>query len=142
MILYPDVNVLIALFDTAHQHHNMASTAFVEHNSEGWASCPVVETGFIRVISNPSYTNSVSVANAVSLLQIAISNTQHHNLHQSISILNNDCFQTAHLVSHKQLTDLYLIGMAIYHNVKLITFDRNIPTHAAIGFEPKHLLVL
>jgi len=140
--LYPDVNVLIALFDTAHQHHAVANKAFLEHDTDGWATCPVVENGFIRIVSNPSYLNAVSVADATSLLQLAIANTVYHRLEQTVSLLDPSRFQPSKLVSHRQITDLYLIGMAIYHDVKLITFDRNVPTHAAIGFEPRHLLLL
>ena len=142
MKLYPDVNVLIALFDSAHQHHAVASCAFLEFGMEGWATCTTVENGFIRVISNPSYLNAVSVADATSLLQIAISNTKHQRLEQTVSLLDTSRFHTSQLVSHKQITDLYLAGMAAYHDVKLITFDQNIPTRAAIGFESRHLLVL
>lgn len=142
MRLYPDVNVLIALFDTAHQHHTAANRAFLEHGMDGWGTCAVVENGFIRIVSNPSYANAVSVADATSLLLQAIANTQHHRLDHSVNLLDAGRFRTHTLLSHKQITDLYLIGMAICHDVMLITFDRNIPTHAAIGFEPRHLLVL
>jgi predicted nucleic acid-binding protein len=102
----------------------------------------VVENGFLRVISNPSYLNVVTVAEAASLLHAAITNTNHRRLDQSVSLLDSDRFLPSKLVSHRQITDLYLLGMAILHDVKLITFDMNIPTHAAIGFEPRHLLVL
>lgn len=142
MRLYPDVNVLIALFDPAHQHHAVASEAFVELGSDGWVTCSVVENGFLRVISNPSYLNAVTLAEAASLLQAAIANTNHRRLDQFISLLDSDRFLPSKLVSHRQITDLYLLGMAILHDVKLITFDRNIPAHAAVGFETRHLLVL
>lgn len=142
MRLYPDVNVLIALFDTAHQHHALANKAFLEHGTDGWVTCPVVENGFIRIVSNPSYLNAISVFDATSLLQLAIANTVHHRLEHSISLLDPSRFQPSKLVSHRQITDLYLVGMAILYDVKLITFDRNIPTHAAIGFESRHMLVL
>lgn len=142
MRLYPDVNVLIALFDPAHQHHAVASEAFVELGSDGWVTCSVVENGFLRVISNPSYLNAVTLAEAASLLQAAIANTNHRRLDQFVSLLDSDRFLPSKLVSHRQITDLYLLGMAILHDVKLITFDRNIPAHAAVGFETRHLLVL
>jgi len=140
--LYPDVNVLIALFDPAHQHHAVASEAFVELGSDGWVTCSVVENGFLRVISNPSYLNAVTLAEAASLLQAAIANTNHRRLDQFVSLLDSDRFLPSKMVSHRQITDLYLLGMAILHDVKLVTFDRNIPAHAAVGFDMKHLLVL
>jgi len=142
MRLYPDVNVLIALFDPAHQHHLAAHRAFQDMNTEGWVTCPVVENGFMRVISNPAYLNAVSVAQASNLLRSAISNTQHVRLDQSVSLIDTSRFHTAQLVSHKQITDLYLLGMAVFHDLKLITFDQNMPMHAVMGFEDRHLLVL
>jgi uncharacterized protein len=50
-----DVNVLVALFDPDHVHHELAHDWFAEHRSAGWATCPVTENGFLRVLSNPAY---------------------------------------------------------------------------------------
>ncbi len=142
MILYPDVNVLIALFDSSHQHHAIAENLFMTGMRDGWASSPLTEHGFIRIVSNPSYINAMSVADATALLGAAIHNTTHHRLVEDISLPDATRFRMAQLVSHKQVTDLFLIGMAVRHDVCLVTFDRNIPTHAAIGFDPRHLRVL
>lgn len=51
----PDVNVLIALFDPAHVHHESAHLWFTTARGAGWAACPITENGFIRVVSNPAY---------------------------------------------------------------------------------------
>ncbi len=142
MILYPDVNVLIALFDASHQYHAIASEVFTRGIPDGWASSPVTENGFIRIVSHPSYINSMSMADATDLLGAAIRNTTHRRLTEDLSLLDASRFRTRQLVSHKQVTDLYFIGMAVRHDVCLVTFDRNIPTHAAIGFDPRHLRVL
>jgi predicted nucleic acid-binding protein len=47
----PDVNVLIALFDPAHIHHEPAHTWFAVACEDGWATCPLTENGFLRVVS-------------------------------------------------------------------------------------------
>jgi toxin-antitoxin system PIN domain toxin len=142
VILYPDVNVLIALFDSSHQHHAIASEVFTRGMPDGWASSPVTENGFIRIVSHPSYINAMSVADATALLGAAIRNTTHRRLAEDISLLDATRFRTAQLVSHKQVTDLFLIGMAVRHDVCLVTFDRSIPIHASIGFDPRHLRVV
>lgn len=142
MILYPDVNVLIALFDASHQHHAIAADLFMSSMKDGWATSPLTENGFLRIVSNPSYINAMSVADATALLAAAIHNTTHRRLTEDISLLDTTRFTTATLVSHKQITDLCLIGLAVRHDVCLVTFDRNIPIHAAIGAEARHIRVI
>lgn len=142
MILYPDVNVLIALFDASHLHHAIAEDLFMNGMRDGWASSPLTENGFIRIVSNPSYINSMSVADATALLATAINNTTHRRLIEDISLLDSTRFRTSQLVSHKQVTDLFLIGLAVRHDVCLVTFDRNIALSAAIGVQDRHIKVL
>jgi predicted nucleic acid-binding protein len=50
-----DINVLVALFDADHVHHDFAHDWFTDHHERGWATCPITENGFIRVVSNPKY---------------------------------------------------------------------------------------
>lgn len=142
MTLFPDVNVLIALFDAAHQHHGIAYNAFSRFMRNGWASSPMVENGFLRIVSNPGYPNSLSVGEASGLLSAAIRNTPHRRLPEDVSLLDPELFRTSELVSFKEVSDLFLIGMAVRHDVTLVTFDRTMPSHAVIGFEERHLMML
>ena len=50
-----DVNVLVALFDSSHVHHEVAHDWFADHRAQGWATCPHTENGFVRVLANPAY---------------------------------------------------------------------------------------
>jgi uncharacterized protein len=50
-----DVNVLVALFDPDHVHHEAAHGWFAANRAAGWATCPLTENGLIRVLSNPAY---------------------------------------------------------------------------------------
>lgn len=50
-----DVNLLVALFDPDHVHHEVAHDWFSDHRADGWATCPVTENGCIRVLGNPKY---------------------------------------------------------------------------------------
>ena len=54
-----DVNVLVALFDPDHVHHELAHDWFADNRADGWATCPVTENGFLRVLANPSYRSAV-----------------------------------------------------------------------------------
>ena len=49
-----DVNVLVALFDPDHVHHEAAHVWFAATRGAGWATCPLTENGVVRVLSNPS----------------------------------------------------------------------------------------
>ena len=54
-----DVNVLIALFDQEHVHHELSHDWFSDNRRDGWATCPVTENGFLRVLSNPAYSSAL-----------------------------------------------------------------------------------
>ena len=65
-----DVNVLIALFDPGHLHHEAAHGWFASAEPRAWASCPLTENGFVRVLSNPGYPGRrTTVADAVGRLR-------------------------------------------------------------------------
>lgn len=57
-----DVNVLIALLDEAHIHHQLAMGWLTNNIEQGWASCPMTQNGCIRILSQPSYPNTVPAA--------------------------------------------------------------------------------
>jgi predicted nucleic acid-binding protein len=60
-----DVNVLVALFDPDHVHHELAHDWFGDHRAQGWATCPVTQNGLVRVLSNPRYGSPASTLRAV-----------------------------------------------------------------------------
>jgi uncharacterized protein len=45
-----DVNLLIALFDAGYVHHEIAHDWFSDHHASGWATCPLTENGFFRIM--------------------------------------------------------------------------------------------
>ena len=53
-----DVNVLIALLDSAHIHHAQTMTWLSGNITSGWASCPLTQNGCIRIMSQPGYPNA------------------------------------------------------------------------------------
>jgi toxin-antitoxin system PIN domain toxin len=48
-----DVNALVALAWDSHVHHAAMRTWFAANAGRGWATCPITESGFVRVSSNP-----------------------------------------------------------------------------------------
>lgn len=110
----PDINVLIALFDPKHIHHEAAQTWFASVIVTGWATCPLTENGFIRIASSPGYENlSLSVEQVASGLRalIGITPCSHQFWADDISLCDTSLFKLGKVQGHRQLTDLYLLGL-------------------------------
>jgi uncharacterized protein len=130
-VALPDVNVLIALSEPRHVHHNAAQNWFSTARDAGWATCPITETGFVRVVSSPAYPHiRFSPATAVDFLRDHISNFGAHYEYwpADCSLLDDALFNVATVQGHRQITDLYLLGLCIQHGGKLVTFDSALQT--------------
>lgn len=131
-----DVNLLLALCDSQHIHHNPAHDWFATKGKSAWATCPITENGFIRIASHPSYPNSPGRASiATDLLREFRGISGHHFWPDAVSLTDKALFRLASVQSANQTTDVYLLGLAVKHGGKLATFDRSIPTSGVIGGE-------
>ena len=129
-----DVNLLISLFDPDHVHHDLAHDWFADNRARGWATCPLTENGFVRVLSNPAYGSPIVVASGlVERLRAFCGTPGHLFWADDVSLRDRKLFAPAALVTHRQLTDVYLLGLAKRHNGRLATFDRAIPLRAVLG---------
>ena len=136
-----DVNVLIALIDPNHVHHEAAHAWFRSHRSAGWATCPLTENGVIRILSNPAYSPVAELpAKVVERLQAARKSGNHRFWPDDISLCDPRLFSLA--VGWRQLTDVYLLALARHNQGHLATFDRSIPLKAVRGAGPEHLTVI
>lgn len=137
-----DVNILVALFDPMHAHHEAAHAWFGENRRHGWASCPLTENGVVRVLSNPSYPGrATTVADAISRLRSFKGQGLHSFWKDSLSICDR-LFQPIHFKGHRQITDVYLLALAVENDGRLATFDRAISAPAVSGATPEHLALL
>lgn len=137
-----DVNVLIALIDPDHVSHVAATSWWLGQREAGWASCPLTQNGCVRIISQPGYPNPQAVVTVVELLANLCADPCHEFWPDNVSLLDSRCFNHAHVHGHRQLTDLYLLGLAVSHGGRLITFDEKIPLSAVYGAKRQHMLVL
>ena len=138
-----DVNVLVALFDPDHVHHEIAHDWFADHRHLGWATCPVTERGFARVLSNPAYAGAVSrVTEIVDRLRSFCAADEHRFWGGGLSLRDSVCFDLALLSGHRQLTDVYLLAVAHRQGGCLATFDRGVPWRAVVGATPDTLVVI
>ena len=129
-----DVNVLIALFDPDHVHHETAHDWFADHKDDGWATCPVTECGFTRVVTNPAYGSPPPrVRDIVDRFRTFQQIAGHRFWPDAVSLTDTSLFNPEFIRGHRQVTDVYLLGLAKRSGGRLATFDRTIPVAAVRG---------
>ncbi len=142
---FPDVNVLIALMDSSHIHHETARKWFLDASRLGYCTSPTTENGFIRVVSSPSYpgNRTDTPGQALDILQRLVSRYKNHRLlAEHISLRDSALFEAGFFLGHRQITDIYLLGLACSLDVRLVTFDKRIPTSAVKNFSDRNLFLL
>lgn len=137
-----DVNVLLALLDSDHVDHSRAREWLSGEIRHGWASCALTENGFVRIISQPRYPSPISPSEAVERLRRATATEHHEFWPSSISFLEEARVNPEHVHGPLQVTDVYLLALAVEHGGRFVTFDRSVPLSAAKGGGPQHLVVL
>lgn len=142
MIALLDVNVLVALFDAAHQHHVTAKEWLHRHIRHRWASCPITQNGFVRVLSQPSYSHPVPVVQAMTMLAGALTSPHHEFWPDDFSIAEEKGIDRTRIHGPRQLTDIYLLAQAVRRGGRFVTFDRAIPLSAVAGASGANLVAL
>lgn len=137
-----DVNVLISLLDTDHSLHTRATKWFTTHARTGWASCPITQNGCVRIMSHPGYPNALPVHAVMDRLAEASASAYHEFWADDISLLDTKVSISTRIHGPRQITDLYLLGLAVRHHGQFITFDTSVAMDAIKGAEKKHLLIL
>jgi uncharacterized protein len=137
-----DVNVLIALLQPDHAHHGVAHEWWSTQRSEGWASCPLTQNGFVRIVSQPRYPKPLPITRALELLAEEVDGTDHAFWPDDISLLDAGRINRARILGPKQLTDVYLLALAVKNGGRLATFDRAIPISAVRGATKRNVVVI
>jgi toxin-antitoxin system PIN domain toxin len=128
-----DINVLVALFDATHVHHEAAHRWFAAVGQASWATCPITENGLVRVVSTAYATVSATPGEATDRLRIFCSQPGHVSWADVVSLTDSTLVDASRLLGHQQITDLYLAGLAQRQGGKLATFDTRIPVAALVG---------
>jgi len=137
-----DVNLLIAVIDEGHEHHRKAHEWWSANISDGWATCPLTENGMVRVMSQSGYKTPISATFAVDLLAEQISKTDHAFWPDDLSLRDNERIDLDRILGPNQITDAYLLALAVKHGGRLVTFDRGIALRAVRNAEPRHLAMI
>ena len=137
-----DVNVLIALLDAAHIHHQRASQWLEQSLHHGWASCPLTQNGCLRIMAQPAYPQALPLAAVAQRLGQAAATPAHLFIADDYSLLDADSLHWPQLLGHRQVTDAYLLGLAVRHGCRFVCFDARVNLAAVPGAKAEHLWVL
>jgi len=137
-----DINVLLALLDSDHVDHVRAHAWLDREIDAGWASCAITENGFVRVVSQPRYPSPVSPAEAIALLGRARAGDRHEFWPCDISLLDPRIVDRGHLHGPRQVTDAYLLALAVAHEGRFVTFDRSLSLLSVPRASGEHFSVL
>ena len=126
-----DVNVLVALMWPAHEAHATAQAWFRRIPGRKWATCPLTQAGFVRIVSNPAFSSqAVSPRQAIDVLSANAGHSGHVFWPDALSVPEALGVFGPKLTGHRQITDAYLLGLAVHKKGLLVTFDRAILTLA------------
>lgn len=129
-----DVNVLIALIDPTHVGHGAAHAWFQREGSRSWATCPMTENGVIRIVGHPNYPNSPGSPAAVAVIVSRLRALPGHKFWpDDISLVDNTYVDASHVLTSGQVTDSYLLALAVARQGRLATLDRRLSTKAVRG---------
>jgi toxin-antitoxin system PIN domain toxin len=135
-----DVNVLIALLDAAHVHHGPATRWLAAHLDAGWASTPMTQNGCVRVMSQPGYPSPLPAAQVAERLAAAAADRHHRFWPDDVSLLDAGRIRWDRVLGHRQVTDAFLLALAVEHGGRLVTLDRRIDVAAVAAARPEHLV--
>lgn len=124
-----DVNALVSLLDANHAHH-AAITGWFGQNEDRWASCPITQNGYLRIVTQERYPNTISIKEAIRTLSQAVSTPGHKFLPDDISLLDQQLVAHRHLQGHNQLTDIYLLALSVSHGARFVTLDKGVSRFA------------
>lgn len=144
MVALLDVNVLVALTWPTDAAHKTCREWFIKSYARGWATCPLTQTGYVRVLANPAFSpDAPTLAEASARLERHLTHPGHQFWPADLQAPEVWRFFANRLHGHRQVTDAYLLGLAIHHNGVLATRDRGIRSLLPAGSPLlRHVLVL
>ena len=134
-----DVNFLVALLDMQHVH---AQAWLAKNLAAGWATCPLTQNGCLRVLTNSRYSAPLTAAEVITHLKHAKSMEQHEFWADDLATTDVVVFAWSRLSNHLQITDAYLLALAVANGGRLTTFDHGVNLNLVIGARPEHLVLL
>ena len=137
-----DVNVLIALLDAQHLHHEPAWRWFRDNVRHGWATCATTRNGCVRVMSQPAYPGSLPPRTVADRLRAAVAGDRHRAWADDVNLLDPGTIDWRHVFGPRQIADIHLLALAVAHEGRFVTFDARISPDAVIGARDCHFCVI
>jgi uncharacterized protein len=137
-----DVSVLVALLDMDHVHHQRARRWMLAHATLGWASCPITQNGCVRVMSQPGYPNPLPTGAVALRLAEATRHTSHEFWPDEVSLLDPEMVDLERFHGPRQVTDVYLLALAVRRGGRFATFDARVPISAVVNATRADMVVV
>lgn len=137
-----DVNVLIALLSSKHTHHVLAREWFEVQGYQDWLTSPTTENGVVRIMSSRAFSGAgIAPASVVESLQSLIQLGNHRFVPDDVTLTDSQAIISTNLLASGQVTDSYLLAVAVRHDSVLATLDRRL-SPAAVRNGANHILCL
>ncbi len=122
-----DINVLVAMMWPAQESHAKVQSWLARNSKAGWATCPFTQAGVVRLLSNPAFAqNALAPEQAVRLLVSNLKHPHHHFWGDEISFPEAVRLLLKRLTGHQQVSDAYLLGLALHKGGAFATLDRKL----------------
>lgn len=121
-----DVNVLVSLALPDHPLHNRAHLWFEANPNRQWATCPITQSGFLRVATFLFGGGRQNLASAVAILDELHMNPNHVFWPLDADITKCEPALKARMLGHNQIADLQLLLLAHRRHAQLATLDNGI----------------
>jgi toxin-antitoxin system PIN domain toxin len=143
MVVLLDINVLVALAWPNHIHHEPALRWFEKHHANGWATCPLTQSGFVRVSSNKRIVPEAKTPAEAMVALGRITDLDHHVFWtDDIDLPRSEFIDTERIQGYRQVTDAHLVALTIRHRGQLATFDNGIADVVPPAVDRSQILVL
>ena len=93
-------------------------------------------------MSQPRYPNPVPTGEVIKRLQDAAATSYHEFWPDDLTILDQTLVDSERIHGPKQVTDVYLLALAVEHSGRFVTFDGTVPLSAVRGAGKDHLSVI
>lgn len=110
--------------------------------AHGWATCPITENGVVRIMAQPAYPNHRPAAQVAERLAEACADASHQFWPEKLSLLKAGLIRWERLLGPRQITDAYLLALAVAHGGRFVSFDQRINVDLVPGARGDHLAII
>ncbi|WP_446832018.1 TA system VapC family ribonuclease toxin [Candidatus Foliamicus sp.] len=113
--------------------HDSATHWLRNNVRHGWSTCPITQNGCLRIMSQPDYPNSLRLHEVAGRLRSWTETKYHRFWPDDVSLLTRRAVEWKRLLGAKQITDAYLLALAVKRRGRFVSFDSRIDAAAVAG---------